>query len=171
MQEQRRTQEEALLTKGKVLALTGAQTLSSLFEEAIAAGQITKDQLFDTNYQPIPNTNPQKYRTAYDAFTDKALQKVEDEFQKDPDTVFAVAVDRNGYLPTHNTNFSQQTGDPLLNRTKRLFNDPVGLAAARNTQPFLQQVYARDTGETMWDLSAPVTVKGEHWGAFRIGFS
>ncbi len=171
LQEQHRSQEEMLLAKGKILALTGAQTSSAILEDALASGQLTRDQLFDTKYVPIPNTKPEKYHTAYDAFTDKAFQQIEDRFLADPDVVFAVLVDRNGYLPTHNTKYGLQNTDPLMNRTKRMFNDPVGLAAARNSGEFLQQVYKRDTGETMWDLSAPVMVQGTQWGAFRIGFS
>ena len=57
---------------------------------------------------------------------------------------------------------------------KRIFNDKVGLTAARyegkDGKGYLQQVYERDTGEKMWDISAPVYVKGRHWGAFRIGY-
>jgi len=100
----------------------------------------------------------------------------EDRFLTDEDFVFAVGVDNKGYLPTHNTKYQNPiTGDPAKdltgNRTKRIFNDPVGLAAARNTEPTLVQVYKRDTGETMWDVSAPVYVKGKHWGGFRLGVS
>ncbi len=171
IQSQRQAQESILLEKGRILAVTGARTVSSILEEALASGALTHDQLFDTRYVAIPGTNPQKYHTAFDLFTDQRFQQIEDEFLQDGDVVFAVLVDRNGYLPTHNTTFSQQGGDPLLNRTKRMFDDPVGLAAAHNTQAFLQQVYTRDTGEVMWDLSAPILVRGEHWGAYRIGFS
>jgi hypothetical protein len=45
------------------------------------------------------------------------------------------------------------------------------LAAARNKKDVLVQIYHRDTGEKMWDISAPVYVEGKHWGAFRIGYS
>lgn len=170
VQEQRSAQEEALLEKGRILALTGAQTVSSILEQAISSGRLTSEQVFDTNYQPIPGTNPQKYHTAYDSFTDQTLLRVEDEFLKDDTVVFAVAVDQNGYLPTHNTKYSQ-SDDSSVNRTKRIFDDEVGLKAARNTASFLQQVYHRDTGEVMWDLSVPITVGGKHWGAFRVGLS
>jgi len=51
-----------------------------------------------------------------------------------------------------------------------MFMDLTGLSAARNLTPFLVQRYQRDTGETMVDLSVPVTVRGAHWGALRIGF-
>jgi len=89
-------------------------------------------------------------------------------------------VDVNGYLPTHNSKYSKPlTGnaeqDKVGNRTKRIFNDPVGLAAGQykndDGQGYLRQVYKRDTGETMWDVSAPVFVRDRHWGGFRIGFS
>jgi methyl-accepting chemotaxis protein len=56
------------------------------------------------------------------------------------------------------------------NRTKRIFNDRTGLAAAQNTAPFLIQKYQRDTGETMADLSVPIFIDGRHWGAVRIGY-
>src|SRR6185369_14821979 len=131
---------------------------------------------FDTNYVPIPNTDPQKYHTKYDRYLDKTIIEIEDEYLKDEQVVFAVLVDKNGYLPTHNSKYTKPlTGDKekdkVDNRTKRLFNDPVGLAAAKNEKNLLKQVYARDTGEKMWDISAPVYVKGKHWGGFRIGFS
>jgi HAMP domain-containing protein len=35
----------------------------------------------------------------------------------------------------------------------------------------LIQPYVRDTGQPAWDVSAPISVKGKHWGAFRIGVS
>ncbi|MBT7088489.1 chemotaxis protein, partial [bacterium] len=35
---------------------------------------------------------------------------------------------------------------------------------------FLLQIYIRDTGEIMADLSVPVFVLGRHWGAVRIGY-
>ena len=88
---------------------------------------------------------------------------------------FAVLVDRNGYLPTHNTKFTQPlTGDVKTdlvgNRTKRIFDHDVGIKAARNQKGLLTQPYERDTGEKMLDISSPVYVKGKHWGAFRIGY-
>ncbi len=168
--------EEELLSKGRIEAMTGAKMMEQLLEEQIGNGRFTLEDLFDTNYVPIPGTDPQKYTTKYDAYLDKAIREIQDEYLKDDQVVFAVLVDRNGYLPTHNSKYSQPlTGDKekdkVNNRTKRMFNDPVGLAAAKNEQELLKQVYARDTGEKMWDISAPVYVKGKHWGGFRIGFS
>ena len=77
---------------------------------------------------------------------------------------------------THNTRYQKpitgdQKKDLVGNRTKRIFNDPVGIKAAKNTKEAYQQVYYRDTGEVMWDITTPIFVKGKQWGGFRIGFS
>jgi methyl-accepting chemotaxis protein len=168
--------EQELLSKGRIEALTGAKVMERVLQEALDSGRFRPEHLFDEQYVPVPGTNPQKFHTQYDGFLDNAIQQLEDQYLKDDEVVFAVLVDRNGYLPTHNTKYSQPlTGDAekdkIGNRTKRLFNDPVGLAAAKNEKEFLQQDYHRDTGERMWDISAPVNVNGKHWGSFRIGFS
>ena len=52
-----------------------------------------------------------------------------------------------------------------------MFNDPTGIRSARNTNPFLLQTYARDTGEVLSDLSLPIMIDGRHWGALRFGFN
>jgi len=169
--------EEEIQSKGRKSAAEGAATISGILAEALRLGHLTRSQLFDTNYVPIPGTSPQKYSTAYDSYMDLNIQRPLDQFLLDDDqVVFAVLVDKNGYLPTHNTRYSNPlTGDPekdkVGNRTKRIFDDPVGLAAAQNIEEILVQVYVRDTGEKMWDISAPVYLDGEHWGAFRVGYS
>lgn len=168
--------EDELLSKGRIEALTGAKMMEKQLESLITSDRFSEADIFDTNYVPIPGTDPQKYHTKYDTYLDKIILEIEDEFLKDEQVVFAVLVDKNGYLPTHNSRYSKpltgdKEADKVGNRTKRLFNDPVGLAAARNEKELLKQVYARDTGEKMWDISVPVIVHGKHWGGFRIGFS
>ena len=176
VQSQRNSLEDALLAKGQIMAQTGAQTIGSVLQEAISSHQLSRAQVFDTHYQAIPNTNPQKYHTAYDRFMDSSVQKIEDAYLNDADVAYAIAEDINGYSPTHNTVFSKPlTGDYdtdlAENRTKRIFNDPVGITVARNTQPVIQQDYRKDTGEMIWDISAPIMVDGQHWGGFRAGLS
>lgn len=88
---------------------------------------------------------------------------------------FCLAVDTNGYGATHNSWYSKApSGDAAVDlvnsRDKRIFNDPAGLRAARNTQRFLLQTYARDTGEIMTELDVPIMVNGRHWGGLRLGF-
>lgn len=162
---------KALIDRGVILAQTGAETTSKLLGDAVRSGALTGAQIYDTDYKPIPNTYPQKYRTAYDAYTDIHFKSIQDAYLKDKLIVYAVAADINGYVPTHNTIYSQSGNDIHTNRTKRIFDDEVGLAAVKNQDAYLLQEYRRDTGEIMWDISAPVYLEGRHWGAFRIGLS
>jgi methyl-accepting chemotaxis protein len=168
--------EEELQTKGTAEALSGAREMAEILGKAVAGGKFTLQEIFDENYVPIPGTDPRKYHTKYDRFLDETIVGIQDAFLKqDNQVVFAVLADRNGYVPTHNSRYTQPlTGnrekDTIHNRTKRIFNDNVGLAAARNRQEILVQVYERDTGDKIWDISAPVYVRGKHWGAFRIGY-
>ena len=146
------------------------------FDLLLSSGQLSVPQLFDTFYIPIAKTTPQKYRTQYDQITDGVVRPIIDKYvKKDKRIVFVVLVDRNGYLPTHNSKFSRPlTGnadtDAKWNRGKRIYNDRTGLAAAQNRAPYLVQRYSRDTGEEMTDLSVPIIIQNRHWGAVRIGY-
>jgi len=150
--------------------------ITSQFELLLTSGKLSLPQLFDTFYIPIPETSPQKFHTQYDQVTDGVLRPIIDKFlAMDERIAFVVPVDVNGYLPTHNSRYTRPlTGvgdtDMQWNRTKRIFSDRTGLAAAHNTEPFLLQRYSRDTGEEMSDLSVPVIVQNRHWGAVRFGY-
>lgn len=153
-----------------------AKAASKAFSDAVDRGQITLDDLFDANYVPIPNTKPQKFHTKFDAFCDKLLPTIQEPvLDGNREVAYSIACDRRGYVPTHNNRFCQPlTGDEKKdiagNRTKRVFGDPVGKRCGDHELPFLLQTYRRDTGEIMHDISAPVYVKGRHWGGVRIGY-
>ena len=159
----------------------GAARLSAALEEAVAQGRISMADLFDDKYQPVAGSNPAQVTTRFVALTDELFPPVQEELLAfDPKVVFCAAVDRNGYLPTHNNKFSQPQGhDPVWNaahaRNRRVFNDRTGLAAGRNERRFLLQTYRRDMGGgqrvLMKDLSAPITVQGRHWGGLRLAYS
>ena len=186
VRQQTKTLETLIFTKARSLVLVGVRAMEQVLEHSIDDGAFSEAELFNTDYQlitegPLVNAQIPKYHTLYDTYLDRTIRDSLDAFvEEDPSVVFAVLVDKNGYLPTHNSRYSQPlTGDLVHdrdhNRTKRIFNDPVGLNAATfegtPEHPVLRQVYQRDTGVTMWDLSAPVHVRGKHWGAFRIGLS
>ena len=176
--------EQVLLDGAKSSAITGAAAIGTSLEDAIAHGQLTTEEVFDQNYTKFFEIDPanypeltdapniyDKYKTAYDAYTDEHWLKLFDSYLNDADIIYATASDVNGYVPTHNTVFSTGDGDLGTDRTKRIFDDVIGITAARNTEPVLQQTYLQTgTGATLWDISAPIYVNGKHWGAFRVGF-
>lgn len=156
-----------------------ATQIGALFEDALTRGQITEQALFDHSYRPIPGTRPQQVMAPFTAFTDRVLPPVQEPvLDLHERIIFCAAVDVNGYLPTHNTAFSApQSEDEVWNaahcRHRRIFDDRVGLKSGQNTAPFLMQTYRRDMGGgqhvLMKDVSAPIIVRGRHWGGFRMG--
>lgn len=150
--------------------------IEAALAKALASGALTEQSLFDDQYEPVPGTNPQKFRTRFTEFIKSRIQPIQDTWlARSEQYRFVLLVDQNGYAAAHNSIFDRPvTGDYATdlvgNRSMRLFNDPVGLAAARNTNPYLLQVYARDTGEIMQELSRPVHVGERHWGAVRLAF-
>lgn len=127
----------------------------ALFEQKIASGRLTRDQVLALRYEEIrgpairglgrlfdvsrlgaESFSPPKFHTAYDSEVDQELMELLDEAVRvEPGLEFAVVMDLNAYLPAHNSNFTCDiTGDPehdlAENRTKRLFLDSATLAAA-----------------------------------------
>ncbi|WP_300057901.1 methyl-accepting chemotaxis protein [uncultured Roseobacter sp.] len=158
-----------------------ARELSQALEDAVDTGATSMSRLFDRTYRPIPGTNPEQVLAECTSIMDQVLPPLQEPvLDMDRRVVFCAAVDINGYLPTHNRKFSQPPGDdPVWNmahcRNRRIFDDRVGLKAGRNTEPFLLQVYRRDMGggefKMMKDLSAPIFVKGQHWGGLRLAYT
>jgi len=172
--------EQLTINNGKVAAMSGAEMYGEALEAGIDSGAITIGDVLDTNYEEIKGfdfgDNP-RFHTRYDFLTDRAVLGFQDKIlESSADFLYAVGGDVNGYTPTHNSRFQQPlTGDRSKdlsgNRAKRKFWTPMHQAAARNLEPVLVQSYIRDTGESAWDVSSPIFVKGRHFGAFRVAVS
>ena len=160
--------------------MADAARVSAAFEAALARGEIDLRALFDQRYTPVRGSAPQQVMAPFTVLCDRHLPEIQEAAAGfDDRVVFCAAVDRNGYLPTHNRKFSQPQGpDPVWNaahsRNRRIFDDRVGLKAGRSTAPFLLQVYRRDMGGgsfmMMKDVSAPILVQGRHWGGLRLAY-
>jgi len=162
-------------------AKAAASKIAGAFEAAIVQGTISTEALFDSDYRAVPNTDPVQYLTAFIVFCDRTLPSIQEPvLALDPRVVFCAAVDRNGYLPTHNRPFShpQRPNDPVWNtansRNRRIFNDRAGLTAARMIREYMLQTYDREMGDgmvvTLKEVDAAIQVQGRHWGAVRLAF-
>ena len=77
--------------------------MSMALEEAVDSSQLSREALFDTDYQPIEGTSPQQFRTrALDALEALLPPIQEPLLASDKRMIFCAAVDRNAYLPVHN---------------------------------------------------------------------
>lgn len=170
--------DDALYIEG---AQQAAQEIGQLLETAVMQGRISLQDLFDEHYQPVPGSHPQQHLARFCELADQLFPQVQERLLKLSDkVVYGIAVDRNGYVSTHNRQYCQpqRPGDVVWNtahsRYRRIFNDRTGLASARNERPFLLQTYRRDMGGGRFVLlkeaSAPIWVQGRHWGGLRLAF-
>lgn len=161
-----------MLSAAEQLAADAEQRI----ERWIATQAITEDRLFARLYFPIPGTDPQKYQTPYDKLAERDMVGPEDKaLERSPMWLYAILTDSNAYVPAHNSRFAQPlTGDLakdyINNRSKRMLGDPASLLAARSEARYLLQRTKLETGDVIYDLSVPVTVRGAHWGCVRIGY-
>jgi len=162
-------------------AMEAGVALTKIFEQGIASGAISIEDMFDTNYVEISGSNPVQHRTKILDWADRALPPFQEAFlATDKRMAFCAMIDTNGYLPVHNKIYShpQRPGDVTWNtansRNRRIFNDPAGLAAGRNQRAYLVQSYARDMGNgnmvMMREIDVPIRVRGRHWGGFRTAY-
>lgn len=161
-------------------AMHYAARASELLSAAVDRGDISLADLFDERYEPVPNTNPPQHLARHTSAVERLLPGLmEDGLRSHAEAVYCIPSDRNGYLAVHNKAYSQPQGkDPVWNmahcRNRRIFDDRVGLASSRNLDRFLLQTYRRDLGggqfTVMKEASAPITVKGRHWGGVRFGY-
>lgn len=158
-----------------------AQRASEIIEAGLSKGQVTMDELFDRDHQPIPNTNPPQHIAQYSGFIDEHIQPVIEEIIASHERIaWSAVVDETAYLSTNALAVSKPQGDdPVWNtancRNHRYFPDRAAKRAGVNQEPLLLQTYRRDMGGgkfvPMKDISAPIFVKGRHWGGFRIGYT
>jgi methyl-accepting chemotaxis protein len=201
-----------------------AREVEQTLDAAVDAARVRLDDLFDAEYVEIKGDAigslarlfdvarvggegfaPPKYSTSYDHLVDESLAPVCDRYAaRDPKLVFASVTDLNGFAVMVPLALRCDiTGDRLRdlagNRIKRIFDDTVGLHAARvalerateaprrasraallergidlrrppGARPFMLQTYARDTGRICNDVSFPVYVKGERYGSVRLAY-
>jgi methyl-accepting chemotaxis protein len=162
-------------------AMEAAAQVGKLLEDSLRTRTISAADLFDENYRPLTGTNPAQHATQFIELADRLFPQVQERvLSLSPKVVFCIAVDRNGYVATHNKKYCHpQRGDlawdTANSRYRRIFNDRTGLASARNQRPFLLQTYRRDMGGGQFVLlkeaAAPITVQGRHWGGMRLAFN
>jgi methyl-accepting chemotaxis protein len=159
-------------------AIETAAAIEARFSQALDAGEITLDDLFDKQLVPIENSNPPQFMTRYIPFLDRAITPIHDAvLEFDRRIVFCAPSDHNQMIPCHNPAFRHPQGaDPVWNaahcRNRRVYKDKTAAAVSTSSARFLLQTYRRDMGGgvfvLMKDASAPIRVKGRLWGGLRV---
>jgi methyl-accepting chemotaxis protein len=151
-----------------------------LAERAIERGELSMEQLFDTNYVRVPNSNPERFRTTLCDWADANWRPLFDRIVAEhPEIKMSSAGDMNGFLPTHITECSRApTGDLEHDtahcRNGRILYDETDAAAKRSTAPFFMTVY-RQEGDginylTVRNVYMPAIINGRRWGDVEVAY-
>ncbi len=160
--------------------MDSASAISLAFDATIKRGEITKEALFDTNYQKIEGTDPEQFFIGYLSVAEHILTPIQEKLRgADSRIIYSVSCVNDCYLPVHHPECSKTPrNDPVWNaancRNKRFFFDETMRAAVANaTKPLLFQTYRRNMGggrfNLMKDISAPIFIGGRKWGCLRMG--
>lgn len=163
------------------LVRDGAEEISRAFEDGIAFGEVELDDLITTAYRPIAGSDPVQHETNATSFYDRTLPEIVDKFwDAEPKPVFAVAADRNAYLPVHHPKYSQPQRpndwhwNDLNCRNKRIMERWQMLVVARNAEPCLVKVFLRHMsgGEIVpiKVFASPIYVRQKLWGNFQMSY-
>jgi methyl-accepting chemotaxis protein len=112
-------------------AVEAADRIQSAIAQAISRGTIAADDLFDTEYREVPDTNPTQYTTRFLTLLESILPEYQEPvLALDDRVVFCAAVDRNGYLPVHNRKYWRRS-----DRMTRSGTPPTGTSGSSATAP------------------------------------
>lgn len=160
-----------------------AAELQNVTERALAAGELTMAQLFDTDYRLIAGSNPERFRTSLSDWADANWRPLFDRGKAGlPSIIMCSAADMNGFLPTHVSEHSREPIGELAHDTKycrngRILFDHEDKQAKKSTAPFYLSVY-RQEGDginyvVVRNVYTPLHFGGRRWGdvefAYQLG--
>jgi len=150
-------------------------------EAAISSGALSMQALFDTDYQPIPGTNPQLFRTRLTEWAHAEWRTFLDRAKASDRRVLAAAcTDMNGFLPTHITERSRKpTGDvnhdTQFCRNGRIMLEAIDRKAKASHAPYMMAVYRQEgDGQSYFvvrNVYVPLVIGGRRWGDFELAYS
>jgi methyl-accepting chemotaxis protein len=162
-------------------ALRGAEIVRERIGNALASGMLTAEQLYDTNYRIVPDTDPIQFLNGFVPFADAEIRPILDsETGRDERIIGCCLVDRNGFLPTHISEKShpQRPGDRRWNlensRNRQIFMDRQTRDALDRDGDWFLCTYRQDFGDGRYralrSVFVPLVFDGRRWGLYEVGY-
>ena len=148
-------------------------------EAGIARGEVSADDVFDTDYVEMPGTNPVQFEVRFCDFADAHVRPILDRLMREEPRLIATALtDINGYLPTHISERSQpQSDDPEWNadhcRNRRNFVDDITRRAIASEKDAMLSTYSMEFSGghlPVKNVFVPLWIKGRRWGNFELAY-
>src|SRR5436190_17778289 len=153
--------------------------IQAAIEDAIDAGEVSLEDVFDHDYQIVEGTNPVQYNVRFNEAADRLIRPILDRTKGADNRIIGSAIgDTNGYLPTHLTERSHPQGpDPVCNdehcRNKRILIDDTTRMALASEKPAMLATYRMELGDKfipVKNVFVPLWVKGRRWGNFELAY-
>src|SRR6185436_1572520 len=161
-------------------AQRAARELKIVVEEGIARGEVGIEAVFDTDYVPMPGTNPVQYEVGFCEFADNHVRPILDRLMaEEPRLIASALTDINGYLPTHISARSLPQGDdPKWNaefcRNRRNFLDDITRRAIASDKEAMLATYGMELGQGRYlpvkNVFVPMYFHGRRWGNFELAY-
>ena len=162
------------------MAQEHAAHIIALTQIAIARGELSMSQLFDSNLVPIAGSNPPRYSNGLTSWAATNWQPCLEDVKNQSSYILSVVCSsKDGFLPTHLKDHSRQPTGDLQHDTKHCRNGRVVFAgidsvAKASEQDFMMAVYRQEgdgeTYNTVRNVYVPLRFNGRRWGDFEIAY-
>jgi methyl-accepting chemotaxis protein len=151
-----------------------------IIEGGLADGSLTPAQLWDTDYQLIAGSRPERFRTRMSDWAHQRLRPFYDRASvADPRIQACCAADMKGFLPAHRSECSREPTGDLAHDTRhcrngRILFDETDRAAKASAAPFFLCVYRQEGDGTNYvvvrNVYTPVFINGRRWGDLEVAY-
>ncbi len=156
------------------------ENIKKITEDAIDAGIITMDDVFDMDLIKIKDSNPERFRNRLTNWADRHWQPFYDGIINSDNNIDGVVCSSTaGYLPTHSSDKSKKpmgdiTYDTANCRNGRVMFLPFEEKIKRSNEPYTMVVYRQEGDGDNYIISrnvyVPLYIKGRRWGDFELGY-
>lgn len=163
------------------LALKAAKEVKGAVLDALESGELDEASLFDDNYIEIPGSNPQRFRNRFSDWAHRNWRPILDRVKAShPSVVATVCDDRNGFLPTHLTERSQEptgnyTHDLQYCRNGRIIFNNVDRRLKKCDAEYSLALYRYEGDGRNYRVvrlvSIPMYFNGRRWGEYEISYT
>lgn len=151
-----------------------------LIDAGLASGALTPAQLWDSDYQLIPGSRPERFRTGMSDWAHQVLRPFYDRAtDSDPRIQAVCAADMNGFLPAHRSECSRAPTGDLAHDTRycrngRILFEETDALAKKSNAPFFLCVYRQEGDGTNYvvvrNVYTPVFIGGRRWGDLEVAY-
>jgi PAS domain S-box-containing protein len=134
----------------------GARMTEHTLDELLNGNRLTLDELFSSEYNPIPRSEPRKYKVEYASEMENQLGMIQDAFLGAELIYHAYSVTNDGYMPVHT--------NPRLDKTRI----PPEYAPDKLTDPNSNIIHTTVDGNEFIEYAVPIYIFERRWGQFRV---